>query len=477
MRARAFFLYLPALVKLLLAWKLEMSVDESHYVLYGRWLDWSYFDHPPMVGWLHGLMSLLPFWEVFARLPAIAIGVFLTWDIDRWLTAKTGDQRLSFWVVTGLNYSPALFGMTFLLLPEAPFLLFSWLTFRVLDSCAGRQDCAGRAVPLPGVTAAGLAVTLAGAGLSKYTAGLLVPGIFAEARARGWLRGVRNWMMILGAVGLALLLISPVLWWNYRHDFASFKYQTDHVVKTGFDLKIAATSLFGLWAAFGFFLSPWMFIGLRGAYTDSSWRTMRALLSGPALFFLYAALTSEVLPHWGSVVFLFGIVLGLARAWPRWSHVIRRCVWATALIDFALVSQLLVPFVPGAELASRDVAGWHETRALLRELHAQKEFSSVEGIIATHWTYGGRSVLYFGDLLPVHVVDDRQDQYDLWLSPPTPMKDFFVLHHSYEAREPRDLVKCSELSLVKQQAILVGGKPIYDVQIWFCRRFLRAPER
>ena len=37
---------------LALALAVNLSVDEAHYALYASHLDWSYFDHPPLVGWL-----------------------------------------------------------------------------------------------------------------------------------------------------------------------------------------------------------------------------------------------------------------------------------------------------------------------------------------------------------------------------------------------------------------------------------------
>jgi len=47
------------LLHLLVAPGIGLSVDEAHYALYGLHLDWSYFDHPPMVGWLQAV--ILPF--------------------------------------------------------------------------------------------------------------------------------------------------------------------------------------------------------------------------------------------------------------------------------------------------------------------------------------------------------------------------------------------------------------------------------
>ena len=50
---------LSTLLHLLVAGRFELSGDEAHYALYAYHLDWSYFDHPPLVGWL--LAIVLPF--------------------------------------------------------------------------------------------------------------------------------------------------------------------------------------------------------------------------------------------------------------------------------------------------------------------------------------------------------------------------------------------------------------------------------
>ena len=37
---------------------LNLSTDEAHYALYALHPDWSYFDHPPLVGWI----QIIPVW-------------------------------------------------------------------------------------------------------------------------------------------------------------------------------------------------------------------------------------------------------------------------------------------------------------------------------------------------------------------------------------------------------------------------------
>ena len=53
------------MIHLLIIQNIGLGVDESHYAMYALHLDWSYFDHPPLVGWLLGLMGFIGFSDVF----------------------------------------------------------------------------------------------------------------------------------------------------------------------------------------------------------------------------------------------------------------------------------------------------------------------------------------------------------------------------------------------------------------------------
>ncbi len=76
-----FFLYFisfVAVLRLALAPYVGLGVDEAHYVLYALNLDLSYFDHPPLVGWIQYIFtSIFSTNEFGARVAAIIIG-FLT---------------------------------------------------------------------------------------------------------------------------------------------------------------------------------------------------------------------------------------------------------------------------------------------------------------------------------------------------------------------------------------------------------------
>ncbi|HXY62589.1 MAG TPA: hypothetical protein VEJ22_06615, partial [Nitrospirota bacterium] len=64
------------ILRLAVAPTFGLGTDEAHYVLYARFLDLSYFDHPPLVGWTHALFYYtLGTNEFLARFPAILLFV------------------------------------------------------------------------------------------------------------------------------------------------------------------------------------------------------------------------------------------------------------------------------------------------------------------------------------------------------------------------------------------------------------------
>jgi 4-amino-4-deoxy-L-arabinose transferase-like glycosyltransferase len=77
--------------------------------------------------------------------------------------------------------------------------------------------------------------------LSKYIVILLLPAIVAYAVLPSWrkkqLSSPYPWLAAL----IALVIFSPVLYWNAIHDWASFRFQLDRPLQTqGWSLKFLA---------------------------------------------------------------------------------------------------------------------------------------------------------------------------------------------------------------------------------------------
>jgi len=104
---------------LLVAFGTELAHDEAYYWLYSKNLDWGYFDHPPMVGWLIKLTSWMG-GEIGIRLSFIlgllGSGFLLQKIIPR-------ENRWILWL--GLNIFPLISFSGLFALPDGALIIFS----------------------------------------------------------------------------------------------------------------------------------------------------------------------------------------------------------------------------------------------------------------------------------------------------------------------------------------------------------------
>src|SRR6201988_2216965 len=68
------------------AYTLEVHADEAYYWLYSRFLDWGYFDHPPMVAIFIRIGDSLIHSELGVRLMTVlssTVSLYVLWRIVR----------------------------------------------------------------------------------------------------------------------------------------------------------------------------------------------------------------------------------------------------------------------------------------------------------------------------------------------------------------------------------------------------------
>ena len=67
-------------LRLLVIGKLGLTVDEAHYWVYSKFLDLSYYDHPPMIGYIIKLFTdIFGINEFAVRLPSVIIFILTSW--------------------------------------------------------------------------------------------------------------------------------------------------------------------------------------------------------------------------------------------------------------------------------------------------------------------------------------------------------------------------------------------------------------
>jgi dolichol-phosphate mannosyltransferase len=226
----------------------DLIPEEAYYWNYAQHLDLSYLDHPPMVGWLIWLStSLLGKSEFAVRLPAYICWIVAALFMFR-LTLNLFDRTTAFRVVLLVAVLPIYFGLGFFMTPDAP-LYAAW---------AGCLYFLQRALLAQDHKAwCGVGICMGVGMLSKYTVVLLGLGtltfLLLDPRSRRWFLRREPYL----AAVIALVLFTPVLLWNMRHDWISFMFQGPdrltsspkfslHVLIGSVFLLLTPTAVFGI---------------------------------------------------------------------------------------------------------------------------------------------------------------------------------------------------------------------------------------
>lgn len=452
-----FFLLAPAVLQLFVTGTFDLGADEAHYMVYARHLDLSYYDHPPLVGWVHFLFNLLLGETLFsARIPAVLIGLFASFQMFRFLGEIGFGERASGWATFGFGICFQFFVLHLFLLPDTLCIALIWPLMRETLRVAEKSSTGAWAR---------LGLWLGLLGLAKYTAVFfVVPVAILILRRQGlsFLRRPGFWLSVL----IALALISPVLVWNAQRDWTSFRYQGAHVLGGERGILNFVKSWGAQFATYSPFLWFFSFVGILRLWKSGRDEARFAFWTATtfALFFFYSSWMSPVLPHWPALFYLFAIPVGIAVCfeWRPW--VARVPVLLTFAVMFSICALLVSGYgyrIPGA---LKEVAGWPE---FMRE--ATSRLQPGEGVALLNWSYGSRAHYYApGYRDRIHIVDDRNDQFDLW-NPVSPEgRNLWIIQFSYDEKDLSSIVACDALGGREIIPVWARGFHQYDVILRKC---------
>ncbi|MGZ3727140.1 MAG: glycosyltransferase family 39 protein [Pseudobdellovibrio sp.] len=447
------------------------TVDEAHYVLYGKYLDLSYFDHPPLVGWTHFLFQKLPFGDVFdSRLPSILLSLLTSFLIFDYLKKRNVTETHSLAAVAILNLTPLFNTLSIALLPDSFLMpltiLINSRTEKILHQSTLKNWL-------------WLGVFLGLAGLSKYTAILYVVAlvlVFAYKKKISELLRPQLWAGVLAA----FILVAPVLIWNIQNHFISFKYQGDHV--SHYDANVFKNFFNSMGIQFfSWGLGPFLmalathFIWVKNFRSLQTRLVSFIFLSVFLVFFIYISLAEVLLPHWMLIYFVLMIPL----AYSQWLER-KRNLWVfyislipSALFSIALLLETSFQIFPIQYTASlyEGVTGWDEIVA-----GAVKDLNQVQavpkGLAVMNWTLGSRAMYYNKSDYRVFVLDDRFDQFDLWNKANPVGYSFVVMIEADKLDEHIKHLACSDLHPLDEKITKIKDVQVNHFLYYYCGNFL-----
>ena len=460
------------LIRLVVSPFFGLGVDEAHYVLYANFLDWSYVDHPPLVGWVHA-----PFYYIFgtneflARLPAILIFAVASYCAYIFILRITSSISIALLAVLALNCSFMLNALGLMLLPDSLLLLLIFPLIFIAEKIVREKNPSDFIL---------LGIVLGLMGLAKYTSILLVPPLIIYFLLKKRYDIIFSPYMFLAAL-IALLFISPVIYWNINHDFISFRYQGSHVFGSlatsisSFLESIAAQ--FGAYNPFLFIIAFYGFF--KSIRTRNDYVRLSVLFGGTILiFFLLTSVYERTLPHWPSIFYLLFIPLGshlFFTAKEKWK---RYFLYVSIGLSLVLIlfgyTELAGKFFsfPDYKSPFRDIYGYTAITEQADEIIKNDISAKPKAIAVTNWTMGSR-VIYYS--LPyrreVFVIDNRKDQFDLWEKKIPIGYDLLLLNSHFEDLNIAAYAHCKYVEVVGEKDLILNGSKVDSFKFVWCRNY------
>lgn len=476
-RATAFIVLAISFLHLFVTGHFDLSVDEAHYALYGLKADWSYFDHPPMVGWMQSAVLFLSGSEFALRLWPVLLGAASSLVLYRLTRRLFPDAPPWLGLLSVLILQSAVIFqlISMALVPEGPLLFFGLSSALYLFSAV--REGKGRDWLM-------LGLCLGLAGLSKYTAVLIV------VSALVFLAVERRWRLLLSpwpwlAVLVPLVLISPVLYWNATNDWLSFRYQLGHgAPDRDWQLLRFVRAQLGQMFAYApgvYVLGLAALVGGLRRWDHPGVRFSLLLALPMLLLFGYSGGLEETLPHW---TLLSWAALAPLTAW--WLHQnqgrrwIRGTAWMSAVysVVFTLLihAQLFHPWLPFQEHRHPfgDLYGWRDAAERAATLYdAMESGKAGTAIFVPNWSLASR-IAWYARPRPVQVIDRRFDQFDLWFGSPRPGDGGVLIlpERFHEKTGGNGLDKFAHCEERDRFSMTLGATEVHDFLLYECNGYI-----
>ena len=399
---------------------LPLHGDEAYYWMWSKHLQAGYYDHPPMIAYMIYLTNFISQSEWAVRLVNIFCMSFSAIYIFK-LTKELSDEK------TALNsvlifLSVALTNAgTIITTPDSPLSLFwsvsLYYTYRAIF-IGNKKDFLLSGVFL------GLMM------LSKYTAVLYIAGVLLFMILKRRDLFLNPYMY--AAMFISLIIASPMIFWNYQHDWISFMFQLAHGASE--DNKLYPNLFFEfLGGQFGIF-SPvftallFFFLVKDKLFFKNDKLFFIALsVAVTLLFFFYKSFYSRMMLNYTAPAYIGGTIL-LAILISKY-ELKKTFVWGVA-IAFIFTIAARIAFLFYLPYVQERMYGNREAVQLLA-----KYAKETDSFYSDHLTMAA----YLKYYLPNHPDTDvayptRYSQYDMW------RKKDYLKNGLFLARDAEDII-------------------------------------
>ncbi|MDB5157692.1 MAG: hypothetical protein JWR50_2399 [Mucilaginibacter sp.] len=305
-----YFLLCWTILNAVQAYTLEVHADEAYYWMYSRFLDWGYFDHPPMVALFIRIGDSIMHNELGLRLMTVltsTASIYILWLILK----KYAVNVWAFILVVSGTFIFHIYGFT--TTPDAPLFFFAVLFYYFYQKYIDEDNW-----PLALI----LGVVVAFMLYSKYHAVLLIG--FTVISNIKLLKRPSFWAIAI----FAAILYIPHILWQAAHGYPSVNYHLYEQAVKIYNPENSYLYIPGQLLMAGPIIGWFVFYS---AFTikikDAFIRCLMVNGIGTFAFFFFSTFRGEAQPHWTLIAFASLVMLALIRFKqlgnaPKWFNIV-----------------------------------------------------------------------------------------------------------------------------------------------------------
>ncbi len=375
---------------------LPLHGDEAYYWLWSHHLQTGYYDHPPMIAFMIYLSNFISETEWGVRLINVASMSVAALVIYR-ITQKMSDSKSALTsVIIFLSVLLVHAGYT-ITTTDSPLILFYSLALLAFYNVLTRAKVIDFIL---------LGVWLGLMMLSKYTAILFVVSLllFVLLRRRDLLSEWRSYL----SASIAFVIILPMLWWNYEHNWISFAFQASHGGEGEFALNYAGEFIGSQFLIFTPIFAWVLFASMfkhRLYYRDDRLFMLSIFTLTPLLFFLYKSFFIHIELNYSAPAYIGAAIIVALALRDRKKTLVAGVVLALVLSVVARVALLFyLPQVQDRMYGNKEAVQMLQTHRI-----------DSDAIYADHLTLASLITYYSPDRPEVRIpTSTRFSQYDMW---------------------------------------------------------------
>jgi hypothetical protein len=328
------FILVWVIVNLLQSYFTGLYADEAYYWVYSRNMQWGYFDHPPMVAAAIKLGDFFVHNALFTRLGTVLFSAGAIYFLHKALPDEFRNTKsfiLSFLSVIVFH----VYG--FVATPDAALFFFTTLFF-----CAYKLYLKEESVK----HSLFLGLCIVGLMYSKYHG--VLPVFFTLLSNPKLILKRSAWLAVaIGVIGLL-----PHLYWQYLHDWPTFRYHLSERVASRYRISKTTSYIGGQILVWGPLTTlPVFYHFIKQRSGDVYLRAHAFTFWGVLIFFFFSSFKSAIEPHWTLVAGISFIVL-LQSVLGKGSERFKKTFYFLALTNIVLACIVRVLLmVPGSPVS------------------------------------------------------------------------------------------------------------------------------